>query len=73
MKLYKKQVRPTLYGPMLPGFGQGISWLFPEDVWFDEDEVTEELEEEWREQAQRKDSMCVMKLEWRYVLYKEEK
>lgn len=72
MKLYKKQVRPTLYGPMLPGFGQGISWLFSEDVWFDEDEVTEELEEEWREQAQQKDAMCVMKLEWRYVLYKEE-
>lgn len=72
MKLYKKQLRPMVVGPMLQGFGQDYYPLFGAYQWFDEDNVTIKTKQEWENEIKEKDNWNTMKIEVRYVEVQDE-
>lgn len=71
MKTYRKQIRPMFVGPMLMGFSQDYYPFYGEEVWFNEEEVTEADKFKWEKEIKNHDSWGSMEIEERFIEYEE--
>lgn len=66
MKLYKKQVRPMIVNGGIQGCATTKTPLLPEQIWFDEEIVTDADKLAWEKTIKNKDAYASLSMECRY-------